>query len=484
MTIKTRILLASLALVGFTACGGRSGTITVQVVTSPTQDPFANAAQVRVYAGNMMTVTTAPVSGGHFTLDFPEMPGNGSTQITVEALDSANNIIAWGRTPLVLTQPVDQGPYKVWVAPPTTVLTAASSFSAPRTEFAAANINGLGVLFAGGRDSNGTTLNLASVYDVYTQSILDVATMNQVRAGAAAVQVAGIRAVVYGGAQSNGLGTTGTELSGAELFDPSQGTGLWAPINAVPPAMPLATAFAPSTVVSNTLVVADGFGPQHNPLNGTVMITTDTSPMIVPVTAAMATPRGAAALSSTTFPEGEGAIIFGGLAAANTTGPVAERLIGQTWTDYSMNMPANRNGATATRLPDNRVLVVGGSNASGPTRDGFIIAPTVPATVTPLPNVLSVARDGHTATLVGSDVIVCNGADGSGALQASCDLLNATTGAFEATIPTPIGRKGGTATLTELSLVVLAGGVGPDGNPLAEIDLYTPVEPPPMPTSM
>ena len=46
-----RIVIAALALVGITACGGKSGTLTLNLVTSPGDDPFADAAQVRFTVG-------------------------------------------------------------------------------------------------------------------------------------------------------------------------------------------------------------------------------------------------------------------------------------------------------------------------------------------------------------------------------------------------------------------------------------------------
>src|SRR3954470_18818173 len=114
-----RILFACAALVAIAACGGRSGKIQLKVVTSPADDPFANAATVKVYMADMMSVKTAAVMSGKFEVEAPQKPANqGTAQVTIEALDAAGQVIAWGRTPLVLLQPVDQGPYGVWVARP------------------------------------------------------------------------------------------------------------------------------------------------------------------------------------------------------------------------------------------------------------------------------------------------------------------------------------------------------------------------------
>jgi hypothetical protein len=106
---------------------------------------------------------------------------------------------------------------------------------------------------------------------------------------------------------------------------------------------------------------------------------------------------------------------------------------------------------------------------------GLVITPTVPAaTVTPLPMALSVAREGHTATLTGNDLVVCGGADATGMALASCDVLDAMTYGRKSTVPLAVPRRGHTAEAMETGVVVIAGGVGSDGAPLASMEIYTP----------
>ena len=101
-------------------------------------------------------------------------------------------------------------------------------------------------------------------------------------------------------------------------------------------------------------------------------------------------------------------------------------MLGQTFVAYDVGAQENRVNATATTMPNGDVLILGGKTATGAVASGLVITPTVPtATVTPLPMALSVARAGHTATLTGNDLVVCGGADATGTVQASCDVLDA-----------------------------------------------------------
>jgi hypothetical protein len=76
--------------------------------------------------------------------------------------------------------------------------------------------------------------------------------------------------------------------------------------------------------------------------------------------------------------------------------------------------------------------------------------------------------------LTGNDLVVCGGADATGMAQASCDILDATTYGRKSTVPLAVARRGHTSETMETGVVVIAGGVGSDGAPLASIEIYTP----------
>lgn len=478
MKIRPRILLASAVLLAITtACGGKSGTISLKAVTSPSDDPFGDAATVRVVVGsNVMTMSTA-VMAGHFTLSVPSTPGNGTTIITIEALDTAGNVIAWGQTPQVLTSPVDQGPYGVWVARPGTVRPAATSFTVARSEMAATNITGLGALFAGGREPGASAVTNASVYDVYTSTIIDVANMNQARAGAVLTPSSTIQAIAFGGVEQQGLGMSGTAINNAELFDPSSGNGLWAAVMNAANQTIQPAGYSMSAQVGLALTVAGGLA-DNKKVKGSTIVVTGSTPLVTQGGDMLAA-RAFGGMAPAMFPEGAGAIVFGGLDPGSTA-PVAERVVGTAFMDYSQGFAGidNRTDLVAIALSDGRVLFAGGRDSSGAVRsDGFVVNPTVPATVTMLPNLLSSPREKAGITNVGADVLICDGADSTGALPASCDYIDGMTLMRTAVVQTGMGRKNPNLVTLETGPVVIAGGLGMDNMPTAGVELFTPAEP-------
>ena len=78
--------------------------------------------------------------------------------------------------------------------------------------------------------------------------------------------------------------------------------------------------------------------------------------------------------------------------------------------------------------------------------------------MTPIANALSSPRAGHSATLVGDDVLVCGGADASGKNVSSCDVLNSATFTPKATVSMADARRGHSASLLETGVV--AWGIG------------------------
>ena len=142
-----RIIIAALALVGITACGGKSGTLTLNLVTSPGDDPFADAAQVRFTVGAMGEhVTSVPVSMGHFSYKVSFKPDDMTGPVVIEALDASGAVVAHGHTPYLLLSAVDQGPISAWVGRPGRVAPAAAMLPKAIAETSSAYIPGLGVL--------------------------------------------------------------------------------------------------------------------------------------------------------------------------------------------------------------------------------------------------------------------------------------------------------------------------------------------------
>ncbi len=468
-----RIVIASLALVVITACGGKSGTLTLNLVTSPGDDPFADAASVRFTVGTDGThVTTVPVSMGHFTYKVSFKPNDMTGPVLIDALDAGGAVVAHGQTPYLLLSAVDQGPISAWIGRPGRVAPAAAALPKAVAETASTYIPGLGILYAGGRDSTGAALPDTAVYDVFTHAIIVTAPMEKPRAGAIAASAGNVQAVVYGGANSTGFGVATSVDGTLELFDPTVGVGVWAalPVDTFP-----ARAYPTKVILSTgAILVTGGVDANGVALSSAGLINIDGAIKLGTVSSPMAAARVGQAGAAAKFPDGDGALLFGGLPAGVTT-PVAERAVGQSFAQYDVGAQDNRVNATATTMPNGDILVLGGKTAAGAQASGLVITPTTPsATVTVLPNALSVAREGHTASLTGNDLVVCGGADATGALQGSCDILDAMTYGRKSTVPLATARRDATSETMETGVVVIAGGLDSNGAPLASIEIYTP----------
>src|SRR5258708_78699 len=140
-------------------------------------------------------------------------------------------------------------------------------------------------------------------------------------------------------------------------------------------------------------------------------------------------------------------------------------------------MNAARENATATRLPDGKVLIAGGfDNASalssielyqpGPNR--FAHTAKTP--------VMNTARSGATATLLrNGKVLIAGGSDGS-TLLSSTELYHPGSNRFADPASTPVmntARDYATATLLPNGKVLIAGGFG-DAGVLSSTELYDP----------
>src|SRR5450830_986642 len=115
-----------------------------------------------------------------------------------------------------------------------------------------------------------------------------------------------------------------------------------------------------------------------------------------------------------------------------------------------------RTGHTATRLPDGKVLFVGGKNAAGTVRDSEVFNPSTRAfTVTAG---LLTARADHTATLLPDGRLLVIGGRASDQFLDSTEIYDPATNVFAAGPNLARARAGHTATLLPDGRIVVVGG--------------------------
>jgi hypothetical protein len=145
------------------------------------------------------------------------------------------------------------------------------------------------------------------------------------------------------------------------------------------------------------------------------------------------------------------------------------------WTTTGAMLHA-RYGHTATLLPTGKVLVVGGFNP--PMASAEIYDPTTAQWHATAP--LSHARVYHSATLLASgQVLVLGGSLSTGmsvpalAPTPSAELYDPAAGTWTPAASMLTARTSHTATLLTSGAVLVAGGIGPNGNP-TDAELYDP----------
>ncbi len=138
------------------------------------------------------------------------------------------------------------------------------------------------------------------------------------------------------------------------------------------------------------------------------------------------------------------------------------------------SMSVARVGHTATLLPNGKVLVAGGTNGTSEQFSAELYTYGLFGGFSTTGN-MGAARAYHTATLLpNGQVLLAGGQKDNVALKVS-QLYDPATGQFTATTgPMQAGRYKHTATLLPNGKVLVAGGLNSAGNPIASAEIYNP----------
>src|SRR6218665_3053252 len=144
-----------------------------------------------------------------------------------------------------------------------------------------------------------------------------------------------------------------------------------------------------------------------------------------------------------------------------------------SWT-YTGSLSQARGHHTATTLPDGKVLVTGGFNASGTALATAEVYDPATGRFSFVGN-MNLGRGYHTATaLAGGKVLVTGGAGIDPAQSASAELYDAATGSWSYTGSMKQPRRSHTATLLPNGKVLVAGGYHQATGIQTASDLYDP----------
>jgi N-acetylneuraminic acid mutarotase len=328
--------------------------------------------------------------------------------------------------------------------PVTELWTATGSLNTNRNSHSATLLPSGKVIAVGGYSISpsgaSTVLNTAELYDPVTGVWTPTVSLNAVRFGQTATMLANGRILLSGG--STGF----NPLPSAELYESAVGN--WAISGSL---NSLVYEGNPACMLPDGKVLVAS-GEVYDPSSGTWT-----------TTGSMQTGRSWS--TATLLPNGK-VLVVGGLDPGSRQSIADCELYDPVTGTWSVTGSLNiaRYGQRPTLLQNGKLLVSGGYNGSYPS-GGFVAAGEIydPATgLWTMTGSVSIARDGHTATLLTNGLVLITGGtrfiNGGYTEVVNCDLYNPATGSWTATGSLTSRRSSHTATLLPNGRVMVTGG--------------------------
>lgn len=306
------------------------------------------------------------------------------------------------------------------------------------------------------------------------------ADMEALRASHTASLLLDGRVLIAGGITLAVDGDDCATLHSTELFDPASGT--FSPSGDM---MDFRFGHTATTLKNGKVLIAGGVEVFEDPDNGCESFTDASAELYDPATGNF-TPTGNMDTSrwdatATLLPDGKVLIAGGftdggfGSVLSLATAEIYDPTSGTFALTGRMSNP--RAEHTATLLPNGKVLIAGGVN-DDPSLPQEVFAsaelydPTTGTFTTSAQTAaMSVPRLGHAATLLSSGKVLIAGGDNSNGVLSSAELFDPVKAVFSPTVRMMAKRFGHTATLLQNGLVLITGGAG-SGNVLASAELY------------
>ncbi len=292
-------------------------------------------------------------------------------------------------------------------------------------------------------------------------------SMLGVRGAQTATLLSDGRVLVAGGTSESGRGDANA-LATAELYDPSSRT--WIATGSMGTPRDAATA---TLLPGGKVLVAGGADGVANPSNVLASAELyDPASGTWTATGTMGTPRATA--TATLLPDGR--VLVAGGDDGHNAGASAELYdpTSGTWTATG-SMRDARFGHTATLLPNGRVLVVGGFHGERIALASAELYDPASGTWIATGSLSQARLLGHTATLLANGkVLVPGGNNGTTRWSATCELYDPASGTWTTTGRMGTPRAFATATLLPDGRVLVAGGFDLNNTSFASAELYDP----------
>ncbi|HEY0709731.1 MAG TPA: kelch repeat-containing protein [Polyangia bacterium] len=464
---------------------------------------FVGATSVSLLLRDREVAKAAIPASGAFSLEVPGLDPTveRATIFTVRALAADNRVVAFGQSPEVEVLTQNQV-LRVFVQPPGTFARAQDLATKLINNFLVTaeilpqsplGLNMTVPLFGLGRTETGGLASLLYVYDPITHRVQEIGRTRFGRSGVTAVARAGGLVVLFGGYGTPIFAEGEKTNAQIEFFAPSRSTfatfqNLQQPGSITADPMHARARAAVALAVQKRLYIG-GVDDANAPLK-TVM-SVDESTGGNTATAAY-TPMAAARVDHTAtsdptsvlagdFTDSSGRVlVYGG----NSEGPVAEVLIARTSEWRPAILPAGPTGTArsqhqAVLLPSaadpkvSQVLILGGGDAMGAARGDSVLCTPSTLTCEPGPITLRTPRKDFTVFKVRNDLVVAGGIGPDGQPVAKAEIYDLATLAFVAEVDAVARSGAGASTLPNAS-TVLIGGVGVGGAPATAVEIYQP----------
>ena len=353
--------------------------------------------------------------------------------------------------------------------------TAIASMSSPRSGHTATLLRDGRVLIAGGGNAGANgfqTLATAELFDPTSMRSTPTSDLTTARSSHRAIRLLDGRVLILGG---ENCGSSRYSFcfptSAAEVFDPS--TGVFSNTGSMITAR---SNFAATLLQDGRVLVAGGWGGYSAGALSSAEIF-DPVTETFSQTGTMTAPRlGAVA---TTLNDGK-VLIAGGVQFTSGNAPLDTAELFDPATGIfsnTSNMTIARRVYAASLLPNGKVILAGGNDASSTlaSAEAFDEAGSTFSAVASM----TTPRAYHTATQLSDGRILLAGGeidstfvpDGAQTLLSSAELFDPASGLFTATASMQTARSGHTATLLQSGEVLVAGGRNQSGT-LASVEVF------------